>query len=676
MNYWDQAVDILESSRTLLSDISPSDWAEKHRVMSTDVSPFPGPYRYYRTPYVEEIINRLSPFDNARVVALMKGAQLGISAGLIENGIGWIISQSPSNILFLTGHSDLIEEAMNTRVDQMIESCGLRQLIRPNVLRKKNMRTGDTNKSKEFPGGNLIAGSASNHKLLRQRSVRYGFIDDFDAAKKSSKESGNTRRMIEQRFAAYYDKMKLFYVSTPELKNTSNIEPVFLLGDQRRYYVPCPHCSEYIALFWEVDIEGEGGKEKGGITWETDNHGNLIGSSVGYICQHCGRKFDDSMKQEMNIAGEWRPTAIPSKADYYSYHISSLYAPPGMYDWEHYVRQYMEANPPGLKPKEDLMMTFVNLVLGETFEQKGESPKANDLQGNTRNYPIGLVPESLSVKDGNGKIVLLTCACDLNGTEHDARLDYEIIGWSESGSSYSIKHGSIGTFIPMEGSKRVKEDRERLSYDQARQNNVWGPLRTILSEIFKTDTGRRMQIFITGIDCGHYSVYAYAFLDKAQGYGLNTFGLKGKDVEKYFKLGKDMPAFQIAKERSNLYLVEVNRMKDELAERMKLKWEVGDGQQPAGFMNYPTPADGLYGFKNYFEHFEAEHRVVNNKEGSPVEARWVKKNSAVQNHFFDIVGYNMALRDILVGIIKRDLPRAEKPLDFGWNDVVKIILGK
>jgi len=668
-----QLYDLVETSRPMLSDIDPSDWAEEHRVMTTEVSPFPGPFRYDRTPYMREVVDCLSSFHPARIIAVMKGSQIGFSTGVIEAGIGWIISQNPGNILFLTGSAELTEDAMNKKIDQMIESCGLRHLIRPNVLRKKNMRTGDTNKSKEFPGGSLIANSASNHKFLRQLSVRYGFIDDFDAAKQSTKQSGSTTRMIEQRFAAYFDKMKLFYISTPEVKQTSNIEPLFLKGDQRRYFIPCPCCGEYIPLFWEVDMETSEGKEKGGITWKTDNHNELIIGSVGYICQKCGGFFDDTEKMDLLTRGEWRATATAKEIGFYSYHISSLYAPPGMYDWEHYVRQFMEANPPGLKQDEKLQQTFQNLVLGETFEPKGEVLDANILQKNVRNYPIGLIPESLSIKDGNGKIVLLTCACDLNGTEHDARLDYEIVAWSETGTTYSIKHGSLGTFIPMEGSKKVKDDRERFSYDVGKQKNVWTELKTILNEIYKTDTGRRMKIFITGIDCGHYSVYAYAFLDKAAGYGINAFGLKGKDVEKYFKEGIDLPPYRISRERNNLYLVEVNRIKDDLAQYMKLRWAPGDGDQPVGFMNYPIPSEGLYGFQNYFEHFQSEHRIISEKDG---KARWVKKSSAVQNHFWDVRIINMALREIFVGIVKKDLPKDEKPLDFGWADVVKIILQK
>lgn len=673
---WKQIVNVAEATKPTLSDIDPSDWTEAHRVMTTDVSAFPGPFRYDRTPYLKEVVDCLSPYHPARVISVMKGSQIGFSTGVIEAGIGWIISENPGNILFLTGNADLTEDAMNKKIDQMIESCGLRHLIRPNTMRKKNMRTGDTSKSKEFPGGSLIANSASNHKFLRQFSVQYGFIDDFDAAKKATKQSGSTTFMIEQRFASFMDKMKLFYISTPELKQTSNIEPLFLLGDQRRWHMPCECCGEYIPWFWEIDIEGGEGKEKGGITWKTNNHGQLISGSVGYVCQKCGGFFDDSNKQDLLMAGEWRPTTEAKKKDYVSYHISSLYAPPGMFNWEIYVGKWLEANPPGGTQKTELQQAFDNLVLGETFVQRGESPKANDLQKNVRNYQVGTIPESLSIRDGNGKIVLLTCACDLNGTENDARLDFEILAWSESGSTYSVRHGSIGTFVPMEGSKNKKDDREHFSYDQAKPNNVWTILKKMLKEPITTDTGRRMSIFLTGIDCGHYSVYAYAFLDKAAGYGINAFGLKGKDVEKHFKLGIDLPPFRIGRERSNLYLVEVNRLKDDLAELMKLKWTRNDGDQPIGFMNYPEPSQGLYGFANYFEHFEAEHRVLETKEGSAIAARWVKKNSASQNHFWDVRVYNMVLRDILVELIKKDLPKDEKGVTFAWSDVVKIILKK
>lgn len=532
MEYESQIFELIDSSEYFLTNQKPSDWAEEHRVMTTDVSPFPGKFSFDRTPYLREVLDTLSPNHPARVVATMKGAQIGFSTGVIENGVGYIIAQNPGNILFLTGHSDLAGEAMSGKIDQMIDSCGLRKLIRPNVLRKKNQRTGDTNKSKEFPGGSIVAGSAGNHKLLRQRSVRFGFIDDFDAAKKSTKESGSTTEMIEQRFAAYSEKMKLHYISTPEVKQTSNIEPVYELGDQRRYHVPCPCCGDYIILEWAITIDNK----TYGITYERDENGELVDGSVGYTCQSCGEFFTDKHKYEMNLNGEWRPTAKPSEVGYYSYHISSLYAPPGMYDWEHYVRQYIKANPINEPVKVKEMQTFVNLVLGETYEAKGEAPKANQLQKNTRDYQINELPEKLSHQDGNGQIVCITIGSDLNGKVEDARLDYEVLAWTESGASYSINHGSIGTFIPRESQKKNKVDRVHWTYEENAPNSVWPLFEEVIDRVYQTDTGRRMKAFITGVDTGHYTQFAYNFIEKQRGQRY-VIGLKGKDVDKYRRFG-------------------------------------------------------------------------------------------------------------------------------------------
>lgn len=670
LDYTRQIEGLLDACNIQLSTVKPSEWAEQNRMMDSSVSPFPGPFRFDKTPYTREILDCLSPDHPARILAIMKGAQAGFSASVIENAIGWIISQSPGNILFLTGHADLSEEAM-VKIDQMIDSCGIRSYIRANVQRAKSMKTGDTNLKKEFPGGSLVAGSAGNHKLLRQRSVRYGFIDDYEAAKVTSKESGSTQKMIEQRFAAYYDKMKLFYISTPELKQSSNILTVYLLGDQRKYHIPCPCCGEFIILHWSIEIKGTDGKELGGITWKIDDQGKLVEDSVGYVCQECGGFFTDKNKYELNLAGHWKPTAEPSEPGYYSYHVSSLYAPHGMYDWRHYVRQYLQANPPNEPQKTSEMKAFTNLVLGECWEDPGESPKANQLQKNIRKYEVGTIPEKLSERDGNGKIVLLTCACDLNGIPEDARLDYEIVGWSESGASYSIKHGSIGTFVPREGSMKNKADRERWTYEHHKPNSVWPEFNKVLEAYYSTDTKRRMKIFITGVDTGQYNIYAYPYIDNSN---FHMVALKGDKEDKAVRFGVDLPKFKPSRERSNLYLLQVNKIKDDLADMINLRWDEGnDDHQPSGFMNFPTPSNGLYLYNNYFAHFESEHRIIETQaDGTAVGTVWQKKTSIAQNHLWDCRVYNMAVRDILVAKIFKEL--AIK--DYTWKDYADKVMGR
>lgn len=666
MSYESQLIDILEESRSLFTDILPSDWAEKKRVLSSEVSPYPGPFSFSKAPYLIDVVNCLSPDNPARIIAVMKGAQIWFSTSVIENGIGWIIDQSPGNTLFMTGSPDLTEEAVNKKIDQMIDSAGLRPLIKPNSTKTRNQRTGDTKKSKEFPGGSLFAGSASNHKLLRQLSAKYGFIDDFDSIKKSSNQSGNTRSLLEKRFTAYYDKMKLYYISTPELKVTSNIEPAFLKGDQRYYHIPCPCCGEYIILKWNAEMANG---DRAGIVWELDSNGLLIPGTVGYKCQQCGDFFNDSIKHDLLQKGEWRATAAPSEPGYVSFHISGLYGPRGNYDWEYYVREYLEACPPGQSRKEDLYKVFVNTVLGETYEQQDATPEAKTIQRNIRNYEIGSVPEKISVRDGNGEIIMLTCACDLNGTEDDARLDYEVVAWAETGSSYSIEHGSIGTFVPREGIKKNKADRQHWTYQHNVPFSVWDELERLVTKIYETDNGKRMQIVVTGIDTGHYTNHAYAFIDKPRDQRITIVGVRGDKEAKAREKGRDMPVFKPALERKKLFMLDVNHIKDQLFANINLQWAPGGGDQPQNFLNFPVPAGGKYLFDNFFAHFEAEYRQPMEKNDGSVVYRWVKKPGQPPNHHWDIYVYNMALKQIWAALVLKEAGVK----DGSWPEFVQII---
>lgn len=667
--------EIVESTRIHLSTIKPSEWYEQNMVMPRG-SAFPGPFSFDLTPYWREPLDCVAKDHPAKEITIMAGAQIGKTAAVLLPIVGYTISQNPGNMMFLTGHSDLSEAAF-IRIDDMITNCGLRHLMGPHVIKAKNSRSGDTNKSKEFPGGILVGGSVTNHNLLRQYDVMVMIVDDFDAAPISSKKAGATRELVQKRTSAFAHKKKIVYVSSPQLKGQSNIEITFDVSDKRFYHVHCPLCHKPIVLKWKIQVDE---KESAGIVWDYDENGNLNRKSVGYVCQECAGFFNDTSKYEMNINGFWKPSVIPREENHFGYHISSLYSPPGMDDWAHYVQQYINANPPEGRPIPKKNQTFFNVVLGETYEDVGEAPEASILQKNIRPYEIGVLPESLSIADGNGKIILLTCACDLNGTEQDARLDYEIKAWAESGVSYSVKHGSIGTFVPRETAMKHKADRERWTYFHYKERSVWPELRKIINDVYKTDTnfplpddvrniGRPMRIALTGIDTGHYTQFAYEFIDSNP---KRVIGIKGDKESRYRKFDMDSPSFKPSKERGDLYLLDVNFIKDQLAERMKLVWDRGNEKQPFGFMNFPTPSGGLYLYQNYFEHYQSEHKVSETKDGEVTGFRWVKQTSNSQNHFWDVACYNEALRDIIV-----DQTLKEFGIRKGtWHDFVKKIIPK
>lgn len=656
LDYYNQFVDLFDSSSVSISDIKPSEWVQQNVVMG---KPFPGPFSYSRTPYCREIIDRFANDNPMKWIAIKKGAQIGLSAGVLIPCLLWMIKNDPSNSYFLVGSPDLIEKATE-KLDIGIDNAGLRPYIKPQVMRRRAQKSGDTNTKKEFAGGYIHIGSANNHKDIRDVSLKYGLFDDFESVKSKSKESGSTRKLLEQRFAAYEDSHKICYCSTPELDESSNIKEAYLLGDQRKYFIPCPCCGIMIDWHWTITK----GDITGGITWKLDDKGKVISSSVGYVCQECGGFFDDKNKNELLNLGEWQPTCEPSKPGYYSYHISSLYAPIGMYGWEHYVNDWIEANPVGQPRKEDLYKTFVNVVLGETYETPAEELSATELQMNIRDYEIGVIPERMSENDGNGAIVFVTLGADMNGKMDDARLDYEIVAWSESGASYSINHGSIGTFVPREGQNGI--DRERWTYQHGIERSVWTELDRIIAEPIPTDSGNLMQIMTSGIDCGYLRDYAYQYIDSKD---FTIVGLKGKDTDKYTMNLRDAKSFKQSLEKPNLYMVETNLTKDRLASKMRLKWnDKLNVPQPSGFMNFPTPSGGKYLFNNYFSHYEAEHRILDKTN----TFKWEKKNDVVQNHLFDCRLYAGVVGEIMVARVFKEL----KIVNGTWKNYCAIVLDR
>lgn len=678
--YRSSVLSLLNSANIQISTIKPSDWAEQNRYISKELTNAEGYFRYYNTPYTREIVDCLSHEVACDTVAVIKGAQIGFSAGVIENGIGYMISQDPANTLLLVGHDDSLKGTVN-KIDQVIDGSGLRHLIHRTDKRARNVKSGDTDKRKDFQGGFLKIG-LTNHKSLREMTMQNGFIDDFEAMKGSTEEAGDTVTMVEQRFAARAKKKKLFFISTPELKQSSNIEPEFLKGDQRYYHIPCPCCDELIKIIWEIPSE-KNPEKMAGMTWELDESKKLISESVGYTCYQCDGFFTDANKMEWlqsegyGGSAKWIPTAEPSRPGYRSYSISALYAPVFMYGWEYYVRKYLECTPFGRERddrEEAAYKSFVNLVLGQTYEFKGKPLNSIKLQQNTRNYEIGTIPEKLSIADGNGRIVLVVCAVDINGVEDDARIDYEIVAYSESGANYSINEGSIGTF---ERRSTNANERELFTYKHGVNNSVWPILEGIITSKIPRDTGGGLHILAIGLDVGYEpgnqkeskkiakKNFVYQFADNSAR-KANIFCLKGSPTQ-FINESGDYSTYAKSKEsgRGNLYLVESNHTKDLLSHDMDLNWSSDfASSQPFGFMNFPTPSGGKYTYNSFFSHFEAETKIMDSK------GKFVWKRIKENNHKWDCRLYANVCRDIVLDKILASL----KIKNGVWKDFCDYLL--
>lgn len=654
-----------------LSNIKPSDWAEKHVVLPGGK----GKVNYDYNPYCKRIIDCMAPDHPMRKGAVMKGAQITFSSGVIYPFLGYTIKENPCNTLLMVGHADLITPALE-KLDSMIHGAKLGDYLSYQLGRKKNNKSGNTDEIKHFMNGYIKLDALTNPKAIAQLDLNNILLDDFDAMTGKSKIAGSFEDLVEMRAASNMNTYKLLMISTPLLKLTSNIEPAFQMGNQERYFVHCPCCHEPIIFKWKVSegdiinpLRDDIATGNGGIYYERNNHDQLIEKSVGYICYKCAGFFTDKNKQQMLREADWMATAIPVDETYYSWHIPSLYAPVGQYNWAYYAKKHVAANREGQPADESKMQVLVNTCFGETYDVPSVDLDGKKLQRNVRDYEIGTIPEKISINDGNGRIILLTCAADMNGImkegNHDVRLDYEITAWAENGV-YSIAHGSIGTFVPREGQHKTS-DRVKWTYEQNAVNSVWPEFEKILSTEFKTDTGRTMKIGMTALDTSYFTTHAYAFVDSTN---FDVVAIKGEKEDKYQLETLDAKIYREGKERTNLYILQVGLIKDRLAKHMQAFWD-GETSQPANFMNFPQPGGGLYGWSNFFEHYEAEHRtVVTNADGTAM-FRWVKKSSASQAHLWDCRVYNMAVREIVVGLIGKEIGQK----NFTWKDYVAMLTG-
>lgn len=656
IDYRDHLFSLLYAARCEVSNILPVEWVEQNVVMTSAMSSVTGMFSYFNTPYTRELVNFWSQSDPSEFMACIKSAQSAFTSSVVLNGLMWMIPNDPGNAMLLVGHKDLLKSAVND-LDMWIDNAGNRPLIQSSIKRARNTKTGDTDSMKEYPGGSLILG-LTNPDSLRQVSIRYMIVDDFDAMKSDTEKDGDMLSIIMKRTNAFKNNRKVAVVSTPTLKGKSNIEKAYKLGDQRKFHIPAPCCGEFISLEWE------------NMTWELDENDELIPDSVGYRCQSCSEVFDDSQKMMWLNDGKWVPTAKPKKPGYKSYLIDGMIAPYFMDGWLEFVYQWLDIeNEDNVQVRIAKKKAFYNLVLGRAFEYETNRTSSLQIQQNMRRYEIGTIPEKQSIKDGNGKIVLIVCSMDLNGmmkglsknmTRNDVRIDYEIVAYAEGGQSYSIDHGSLGTFF--RGDKNPDE-REWWTYEHGQENSVWKLVEELMQRKYVNDnTGKEWKVGMYGIDSGYFTDYAYTFADSHK----NVRILKGKDdEEKAIDIFSDRRTFVRSKSKANLYLIENNYTKDIVASHMGLLWnEEVNTVQPFGFMNFPIPSGGKYTYKDFFKHFEGEHKVIEKNK-----YRWVKRKSKSENHFWDTRVYAEALKDIFV----YEILKAVGVTNPTWDDFIKAV---
>lgn len=523
-----------EFIRGFLAGLTPeprllvSEWADKYRYLSSTASAEPGKWRTDRTPYLREIMDKLSGTDPCEEVVFMKGSQIGATE-LGFNWLGYIIDIAPAPTLVVQPTDEMCRRNSKIRFDPMIEATPrLREKIHP----ARSRDSGNTMLQKEFAGGVAILTGANSASGLRSMPVRNLFLDEVDAYPEDLDGEGSPVQLAMARTRTFA-RRKIFKCSTPTIEGRSAIENEFALTDKRYFQVPCPHCGAYQDLRW-IQLKWTPGKP----------------DTVRYHCAFCDLPIEERHKTGMLAAGNWVATE-PENATVrrVGYHLSALYSPLGWYSWRNAVQDWEDA-----QNNVNKLKTFVNTVLGESWTEKGESPPWENLYNRRELYAMNTLHQ---------EIAFLTAGADIQKD----RIEIEIVGWCKGKRSYSIDY-------------RVLEG-------DTSGADVWKKLSAVMDEHWMRPDGAELPIRMLAVDTGYNTTHVYDFCRKYD--RTRVIAIKGQDKQPIIlSAPKSIEYSPAGKSKKNisLYNVGVSVLKSELYGWLRQEKDE-NGVPPPGFCHFP-----------------------------------------------------------------------------------------
>lgn len=537
-----------------------SEWADRFRRLTSESAAEPGPWATDRTPYLREVMDSLSPNSSINEVIVSKGVQLGFTeSGL--NMAGCYIDLDPCPIMYVMPTIEMSKAISESRVDPMIEnSPSLFDKVRPNRERD----SGNTKFVKRYAGGILILSGANSAASLRSRPVRVLVLDEVDAYPLDVDNEGSPIALAEKRTSTFGAKRKIYKLSTPTIEGQSVIQSALEETEQRKFFLPCPHCEHMQHL------------EFGNLKWTKGDP-----DSVLYFCNDCGSGIEERFKTTMMAQGEWRAT-VPGKQLFNKrgYHINSLYSPLGWLSWSEIAKQFEDA-----EKDESLMKVFVNTILGETWKERGESPPWENLYNRRETYKTNSPPKEVS---------FITAGVDI---QRD-RIELEIVGWCKGKRSYSLDY--------------------RVLLGDTSSKEVWDELAAVVGETWEREDGIVMPLKLMAVDTGYNTTSVYQFCNRfdvtrvipVKGQAKQPLVVSAPRAVNTTAAGKRVG-------RVKLWNVGVNIVKSEIYGWLRLE-RGEDNSAPAGYCHFPEYDS------HFFKMLTAEHIQTRIVRGYQV-SEWVKK---------------------------------------------------
>lgn len=392
-------------------ELTVSEWAGKYRFLDERSSSMPGKWKNEMTPYLVGIMDEFNNYQTEKIV-FCKCTQLGGTEAL-NNMICFSVAQDPAPMMIVYPTSELADSVVEQRIKPMLKAS---------KETKKHFKEKNSSK-KELQFDNMyisIVGSNSPSELA-SRPIRYLFLDEVDKYPNESKKEADPISLAVERTKTFNNR-KIYMCSTPTTRKGHIWEEKEKADIEKHYFVPCPHCGEFIELKFSQ------------IRWPDDNEKLSAADKAEfaqYICQECGSTINDSDKMEMLQKGEWRTVKENTKfTKTVAFWINTLYSP--FTRFSQIAKAYLIA-----KDDTEALHNFTNSWLAEPWEDTKLKTNAETVMERQTDLPEFVVPEWTR---------LLTAGVDVQETS----LYYIIRAWGEYLTSQLITRGQVTSFRDIE----------------------------------------------------------------------------------------------------------------------------------------------------------------------------------------------------------------------------------
>lgn len=434
-----------------------SQWADENRVLVSESSSEPGPWRTDRAPYQREIMDAFTQ-RGVHEIVVMSSSQVGKSE--IElNMMGQAIDNDPGPMLYVQPTDSVAEDYSKRRIAPMIAAC---PTLRRKIYRAKGRDSANTITMKLFPGGSLAIIGANSPSDLASKPVRYIFFDEIDRFPPSAGTEGDPIKLAERRTETYRHNRKIVKTSTPTIKGASKIEDAYMKGTQEEWRTQCPHCRQYSYIrFDDVLFDREKFKDPEGKT-------DYVVTRARWRCPLCQTETPEH--EAKRLPAKWFVQNEKALANgIRSFRLSAFMSP--WSDWNDIALSFLHA-----KNDPEMLKVFYNTMLGESFEIREKNGEPDRLYARREHY-------NAPVPTG---VLVLTMGMDTQ----DNRIEYEVVGWDRDEQSWGIERGVIP--------------------GRADSPGVWQEIDGLLEREWETAGGMGMRISASFIDSGgHFTEEVY-----------------------------------------------------------------------------------------------------------------------------------------------------------------------